>query len=156
MMLRDVPIGWGWEVYVEMYLAGIAVGAYLTAAILEFYGRGNSPIARAAHLISLPLILVATFLLVWKLERSERFWHMIIQSEQIPMPMFKWWAPISIGAWALMAFSAFTAVSFIDALIVRDWFRLGPWRPGRLLHGSLLGKIWMAGGAPLALFVSSA
>jgi formate-dependent nitrite reductase membrane component NrfD len=152
-MLREVPIGWDWQVYVEMFLAGIAAGAYLTAMVLELMGRGRSPIARTAHLIAMPLALVATMLLVAKLERPDRFWHMVIQSEMLPAPMLKWWAPISAGSWGLMAFSGLAFVSFVDALVARDWFGLGPWRPGRTLHGSILGKLLAIVAIPLTLFV---
>jgi formate-dependent nitrite reductase membrane component NrfD len=143
MMLREVPIGWNWEVYVEMFAAGIAAGAFLIAMILEIYGRGRSPIARVAHLITLPLIIVATALLVYKLERSERFWHMVIQSENIPLPMLKWWSPISIGSWGLMIFSAFATISFIDLAVSRGYIRLGPWNQNATLHGSKYG-FWFA------------
>jgi formate-dependent nitrite reductase membrane component NrfD len=154
-MLREVNIGWGWEVYVEMFLAGIAVGAFLIAMLLEFFGRGRSPIARTGHLVALPFALIATVLLIYKLERQERFWHMVIQSENIPLPMFKWWAPISLGTWGLMIFSAFATVSFIDAIIDRGWLRLGPWHRRRTLHGSTFGKIHAAAGIPVALFVGA-
>jgi formate-dependent nitrite reductase membrane component NrfD len=154
-MLRDVAIGWGWEVYIEMFLAGLAVGAFLIAMLLELFGRGRSPIARSGHIVTLPLVLIATGLLIYKLERQERFWHMVIQSENIPTPMFKWWAPISLGTWGLMIFSAFAAVSFIDAIIDRGWLRLGPWYRRRTLHGSLLGKLHALAAIPVALFVGA-
>jgi formate-dependent nitrite reductase membrane component NrfD len=154
MMLRDVSIGWGWEVYIEMFAAGIAAGVFLIAMIMEFYGRGRSPIARTAHIMALPLILVATALLIFKLERSERFWHMVIQSENIPWPMLKWWSPISIGSWGLMIFGALATISFLDALVDRGWYRVGPWYAGHTLHGSLLGKIFAVIGAISALFVA--
>jgi polysulfide reductase chain C len=154
MMLRDVPIGWEWEVYVEMFAAGIAAGAYTIAMILEFYGRGRSPTSRTAHFISLPLVLIATVLLILKLERSERFWHMVIQSENIPWPILKWWSPISFGAWALMIFSMFLTVSLIDAIIDRGWFRVGPWYAGHTIHGSPLGKVFAVFGLISALVVA--
>jgi formate-dependent nitrite reductase membrane component NrfD len=154
-MLREVPIGWGWEVYIEMFVAGIAVGAYLIAAFLEFTGRGRSPIARTAHFWTLPMVIVATLLLVYKLERSERFWHMVVQSENIPWPMFKWWAPISLGTWFLMIFSFFATISFIDAVFDRGWFKLGPWGDRFTLHGSLAGVIFMIPGALFALLVAA-
>lgn len=153
-MMREVGIGWGWEVYVEMFAAGIAAGAILIAMILELYGRGRSPIARAAHLMALPLVLLATFLLILKLERSERFWHMVIQSENIPWPILKWWSPISIGSWLLMGFSAVITISFIDALIDRGWFSVGRWRSGNTIHGSVLGKVVAVAGIIFALLVA--
>jgi formate-dependent nitrite reductase membrane component NrfD len=154
MILREVEIGWGWEVYVEMFAAGIAAGAFLIAMILEFYGRGRSPIARTAHIITVPLLLVATALLILKLERSERFWHMVIQSENIPLPMLKWWSPISIGAWGLMIFSGLATISLIDALIARGYFSVGPWRRDNTLHGSRLGLIFAIPAVLSALFVA--
>lgn len=153
-MLREVAIGWGWEVYVEMFVAGVAAGAYLTAMILELFGRGRSPIARAAHVIALPLALLGTALLIYKLERPDRFWHMALQSHRVPLPMVKWWSPISLGTWILGAFSLLAAVSFLDALVDRRWLALGPWRSGRTLHGSPLGWIWAIGGGLAALLLA--
>jgi formate-dependent nitrite reductase membrane component NrfD len=155
MMLREVPIGWGWEVYVEMFAAGIAAGAYLIAMLLELYGRGRSPIARSAHLMALPLVIIATILLVLKLERSERFWHMVIQSESIPWPMFKWWSPISFGAWFLMVFSAILTISFLDALVERGWFSVSKWRAGSTIHGSMLGRALAVPGIVFAMAVAA-
>jgi formate-dependent nitrite reductase membrane component NrfD len=154
MILREVEIGWGWEVYVEMFAAGVAAGAFLIAMLLEFYGRGRSPIARIAHIITVPLLLVATALLVLKLERSERFWHMVIQSENIPLPMIKWWSPISIGAWGLMIFSGLATISLIDALISRGYFSVGPWRSDNTLHGGRFGWIFAIPAVLAALFVA--
>jgi formate-dependent nitrite reductase membrane component NrfD len=154
MMLREVEIGWGWEVYVEMFAAGIAAGAFLIAMMLELYGRGRSPLARIAHFIALPLTLVATALLIYKLERPERFWHMVIQSENIPLPMLKWWSPISIGSWGLMIFSAFATISLIDAIIGRGHLSLGPWRSDNTLHGGRFGVIFAIPGGLAALFVA--
>jgi formate-dependent nitrite reductase membrane component NrfD len=154
MILREVEIGWGWEVYVEMFAAGLAAGAFLIAMLLEFYGRGRSPIARTAHIITVPLLLVATALLILKLERSERFWHMVIQSENIPLPMLKWWSPISIGAWGLMIFSGLATISLIDALIARGYFSVGPWRRDNTLHGGRFGWLFAIPATLSALFVA--
>jgi formate-dependent nitrite reductase membrane component NrfD len=154
MILREVEIGWGWEVYVEMFAAGVAAGAFLIAMILEFYGRGRSPIARIAHVITVPLLLVATALLILKLERSERFWHMVIQSENIPLPMLKWWSPISIGSWGLMIFSMLATISLVDAIIDRGYLRLGPWRSDNTLHGGRFGWIFAIPATLSALFVA--
>jgi formate-dependent nitrite reductase membrane component NrfD len=154
-MLRENPIGWNWEVYIEMFAVGIAAGAFLIAMLLEIFGRGRSPIARTAHLITPPLALLGTALLIYKLERSERFLHMIVQSENIPWPMLKWWSPISFGAWVLMGFSMIATISFIDALVDRSWFRLGPWRAGYTIHGSIAGKVLAVVGIILALLLGA-
>ncbi len=44
---RANEVHWDWLVYLEMFLAGIAAGAYVMAAILSLLGRGRSPLARA-------------------------------------------------------------------------------------------------------------
>lgn len=154
-MLRDNPIGWNWEVYMEMFVVGIAAGAYLIAMLLELFGRGRSPIARTAHLVAPPLALVGTALLIYKLERSERFLNMVVQSENIPWPMFKWWSPISFGSWLLMAFSVVATISFLDALIDRNWARIGPWYQDHTIHGSVIGKVVAVVGIVLALLLGA-
>ena len=143
---------WTWLVYLEMFTAGVAAGAYVAAAFLELSGRGRSPAARTAHLIAFPLMALAGTLLIFDLSRPERFWHMIVQSERF-LPMLKPWSPMSIGSWLLLLFSGVTFVSFVDALIARQVLRLGGWRYDRTLHGGPLGVAWSVLGAALALGV---
>src|SRR5438105_2144933 len=132
---------WDWLVYLEMFVAGIAAGAYMVAALLEWGGRGRSPLARSAHAIAFPLVALAGLLLAVDLSRPERFWHMVIQSNTM-LPMFKYWSPMSFGSVLLLLFGAITFVSFVDFLIGRGLFGLGPWRSETTLHGSVLGRIW--------------
>jgi len=42
---------------------------------------------------------------------------MLIQSERIPLPMLKYWAPMSLGSWVLALFSLFALVAFLDAMV---------------------------------------
>ncbi|MEP7105907.1 MAG: NrfD/PsrC family molybdoenzyme membrane anchor subunit, partial [Chloroflexota bacterium] len=56
---------------------------------------------------------------------------------------FKYWSPMSLGVWALGAYSAFAFVSFVEALVPRV---------GRLLAG-LPGRLVAAVGGVLGLFV---
>lgn len=147
---RTNVVHWTWLVYVEMFVAGVACGAYVAAAILELTGRGGSRAARTAHLIAFPLMAVAGLLLILDLYRPERFWHMVIMNQRL-LPMFKPWSPMSLGTWLLLLFSAFTFVSFVDALIARRLFRLGGWRYDRTLHGGPFGVAWSVVGALLGL-----
>src|SRR3954471_12008653 len=107
---------WTWLVYLEMLVAGIAAGAFVAASILELSGRGRSPVARTAHLIALPLMVLASPLLIADLSRPDRFWHMVIMSER-GLPMLKPWSAISMGTWLVMLFSGVCFISFVDALI---------------------------------------
>jgi formate-dependent nitrite reductase membrane component NrfD len=143
---------WTWLVYLEMFFAGIAAGAYVAATLLELSGRGRSPAARTAHLIAFPLMALAGSFLIFDLARPERFWHMIVQSERF-LPMLKPWSPMSMGSWLLLLFSGVTFVSFVDALIARRVFRLGGWGYDHTLHGGLLGVAWSVLGAVLAFGV---
>ena len=151
---RANPVEWGWLVYLEMFVAGVAAGAYATAALLEANGRGRSPVARTAHLLAFPLISVAGLLLLVDLGRPERFWHMIIASE-VFTPIIKPWSPISLGVWLLLVFGFWTFVSFVDALVARNRLTLWGWRADRTLHGSPVGLVWSLIGAVLAFFLGS-
>jgi formate-dependent nitrite reductase membrane component NrfD len=151
---RLTVVHWDWLVYLEMFLAGIAAGAYVTAAILAVRGRGDSPLARAAHLLAFPVMATAGLLLIVDLARPERFFHMLWQTKS-GLPMLKWWSPMSVGSWAVLLFNGFAFVSFLDALVANGWLRLGGWRPGRTLHGSALGTLWAIGGGVVAFFIAA-
>lgn len=151
---RANEVHWTWLVYLEMFVAGVAAGAYIAATLLELSGRGRSPAARTAHLLAFPLMALSGALLIFDLSRPERFWHMVIQAERL-LPMLKPWSPMSAGSWLILLFSGVTFVSFVDALVARRFFRLGGWRYDRTLHGGPLGTAWSAIGAALAIGVAT-
>jgi protein NrfD len=153
-MERLNAVHWDWLVWVEMFVAGVAAGAYVTAAILEVVGRGRSPLARAAHLLAFPLVCVASLLLILDLNRPERFWHMLLQSERL-LPVLKWWSPMSMGSWALFLFGGAAFVSFVDALIAAGRLRLGPWRRERTVHGTPLGLLVALAGGAAGFFIGA-
>lgn len=151
---RENPVEWTFWVWAEMFIAGVAAGAYLTAAILELTGRGGSRAARTAHLIAFPLISLGALLLVIDLNRPERFHHMLFQNNRFPLPAFKPWSPISFGTWILGAFAAVTFVSFVDALLAVTRRRLGGWGLS-FVHGGPLGVALAVAGGLLAIGVGS-
>jgi protein NrfD len=153
-VIRENSVHWDALVYLEMFIAGLAAGAYVTAALLELLGRGRSPVARTAHLISFPLMALAGILLIVDLDRPERFWHMIVMNQAF-LPMFKPWSVMSLGSWLVLLFPAFAFVSFVDAVIARRVFTMGGWRPDRTLHGTPLGLVWSIIGGLLALAVGA-
>ena len=98
----------GWEMSIVWYffLGGIAGGAYFTAAIADNAGsRRDQAVARVGYLLSLPLVAVCGVLLIADLGVPKRFMNMILH--------FKFWDPMSIGAWAVGIFGAFTFVSSV-------------------------------------------
>jgi protein NrfD len=98
----------GWEMSIIWYffLGGIAGGAYFTAAIADNFGsRRDHAVARVGYLLSLPLVAVCGILLIADLGVPKRFMNMMLH--------FKFWDPMSIGAWAVGVFGAFTFVSSV-------------------------------------------
>ncbi len=145
-----------WSVWVIIYfwLGGIAAGAYFTAALVQLIGGDcHRGIIRTAHLIAFPLVAICGILLIVDLYRPERFWHMIIQSERY-LPMFKWWSPMSVGAWALLIFGAFSFASFLNSL-----WELGIRLPFgnfmNALHHGWIGTIFNFLGSFFGFFIAS-
>jgi formate-dependent nitrite reductase membrane component NrfD len=98
----------GWELSIVWYffLGGIAGGAYFTAAIADNFGsRRDSGVARIGYLLSLPLVALCGLLLVIDLGVPSRFLNM--------MRVLKLTDPMSIGAWGVGIFGAFTFVSSV-------------------------------------------
>src|SRR5919197_4974940 len=96
----------GWEMMIVLYffLGGIAGGSYFTAAIADNFGnRRDSRVARTGYLLSLPLVGLCGLLLIADLGVPTRFLNML--------RVFKFWDPMSIGAWVVGVFGLFTFVS---------------------------------------------
>jgi formate-dependent nitrite reductase membrane component NrfD len=100
---------WGMIIVLYFYLGGIAGGAYFTAAIADIFGTERDVrVARIGYWLSLPLVLACGALLIADLGVPLRFLNML--------RMFKFWDPMSIGAWAVGIFGFFTFVSSMLSL----------------------------------------
>jgi protein NrfD len=107
---------WTWLIIIYFFLGGIAGGAAFLGGILDIWGaEADRPIARIAHLIAAPLITIGGLLLIFDLNRPERFWHNLFQSEN-GTPIFKWWSPISFGTWTISAFTVIAGIVFVGVL----------------------------------------
>ena len=98
----------GWEMMIVWYffLGGIAGGAYFTAAVADNFGSArDGRVARVGYLLSLPLVAICGVLLILDLGVPMRFLNM--------MRAFKFWDPMSIGAWELGVFGLFAFVSSV-------------------------------------------
>src|SRR5215470_4760332 len=125
---------WGWWIIAYFYLGGLAAGSYFLATTIELWGRDEDRLlARIGHFLAFPLVAICGVLLIIDLERTDRFWHMLFQSERVDQaladgwplggwgtmltaPMLKWWSPMSLGAWAIFLFGGFSFFSFIASL----------------------------------------
>lgn len=139
----QIPL-WEWWIVGYFFLGGIAGGAYFTAAVVELVGGPeDQPTARAGYFLAFPLSLACVLFLILDLGQPLRFWHMLVYSRTLlPDPVLD--APMSEGAYALLVFSLFAFVSFVDALINR-----------RRRSSGLLRKIFAIPGAILGLHLAS-
>jgi formate-dependent nitrite reductase membrane component NrfD len=81
---------------------------------------------RIAYISAFPLTVACAILLTIDLGQPLRFWHMLIDTTPGRGGVnFKYWSPISLGAWALLIFGAFSFLSFIEAMTAR--IRLPVW-----------------------------
>ena len=96
-----------WHLLIVWYffIGGIAGGAYFTAAIADNFGSDRDRgVFRIGYTLSLLLIGLCGILLILDLGTPSRFMNM--------MGAFKFWDPMSIGAWMLGVFGLF---AFLDA-----------------------------------------
>lgn len=144
---------WDWLAVGYFYLGGIAGGSYALAAMADLFGGGrHRAVARWGYRVTLPALLLGTVLLIVDLMRPERFWHMLLQSERGFVPIFKWWSPISVGAWALALFGGFALLSLLGSLASEG--RVVS-RRFAFLTESGLGRVLTTVGAALGFFVAA-
>jgi len=109
----SAPAHWHWLIVFYFFVGGLAGGSYFLAVVMDIFGGGrHRAAARLGYLIAFPAVVICGVLLTLDLHRPERFWHMLIQSATW-RPMFKGYSPMSIGAWALLAFGFFSLLSFL-------------------------------------------
>ena len=148
------PPLWEWYIVWYFFLGGLAGGAYLLGTLLRLIGDPRDEgVARLAFLIAFPAVAICPILLTLDLGHPVRFWHMLIDSRTWGLN-FKYWSPMSVGAWALLIFSFFVTVSFIDALAREGWTR----HPvARGIAGGLagaFGRLFTVVGSLFGLFVA--
>ena len=149
----SAPPEWGWLIVFYFFFGGLAGGSYFLAALIDLLGRREDrPLARLGYYIAFPCIAISGALLTLDLTRPLRFWHMLLESNTW-RPMFKYWSPMSIGSWALLAFGMFSLLSFLAALAEDKRI---PWPAfSRLRPPSPLGNVIAAIGGIAGFYVAS-
>jgi len=145
---------WEWYIVWYFFLGGIAGGAYVIGTLLRLFGSARDEgAARIAFLISFPTMVLCPILLTLDLGHPVRFWHMLIDSRTFSLN-FKYWSPMSVGAWMLFIFGAFATISFVEAATLRGWLRhpLAQRITGLLSGG--FGRLFMVVGALFGLFIT--
>jgi len=117
------PPQWEWYIVWYFFFGGLAGGAYLIGTLLRLAGdTRDEGVARLAFLVAFPAMVICPLLLTLDLGRPSRFWHMLIDSRTWG-PNFKYWSPMSVGAWALLLFGIFVTLSFIEVLFKEGYTR---------------------------------
>jgi formate-dependent nitrite reductase membrane component NrfD len=110
------PPHWRWLIVLYFFIGGIAGGCFFLAALVQVLGRpADRGLVRLGYYIAFIGVVVSGILLIVDLGRPDRFWHMMIQS-QTGRPMFKYWAPMSVGVWGLLVFGACTFLASLGGL----------------------------------------
>jgi protein NrfD len=131
---------WGWWIVLYFFVGGVTGGVYFAAAWLDLFGEhSDRATMRLGHLVAFPLLLVCAVFLVADLGQPLRFWHMIFQSENFPLPILKLYSPMSFGSALLGVFGLVSFASFVDAVLGK----------GRWLHAehNPIGKVLSVIGA---------
>jgi formate-dependent nitrite reductase membrane component NrfD len=129
---------WRWLIVLYFFIGGIAGGSFFLAALLDLFGTiQDRPIVRTGYYVAFLGAVVSGILLTVDLGHPERFWHMLIQSERV-LPMFKYWSPMSVGAWGLLLFSGLALLATLGALHEAGQMR---WTLLRPLHGGVIGSL---------------
>jgi len=148
------PPLWEWYIVWYFFLGGLAGGAYLIGTLLRLMGDPRDQgVSRLAFLVAFPAMVICPILLTLDLGHPARFWHMLVNSRTGALN-FKYWSPMSMGAWALLGFGLFATLSFIEALVQEGRLRHGLARGIADVMGGVLGRLFMVLGALFGLFVA--
>src|SRR5437660_4902228 len=141
---------WTWYILFYFLFAGLAGGAYVVATLLRLSGdpRDESA-ARIGFYVSLPATVICPILLTADLGVSwSRFWHMLVDVTPGETGInFKYWSPMSVGAWGLLVFGFFAFLSAAEAWLSD--------RRGSPLVPPFLNRVFNVVGAVLGIFIAS-
>jgi len=97
---------WGAPIWFDLWLAGMAGGAYLTGFLVDrLSGGANRQLFRLATYLGIPLAVIGVILLVADLGVPIRFWRLLTE--------FKVVTAMSMGTWILLAWVAIAVIMVI-------------------------------------------
>jgi protein NrfD len=146
---------WTWWIILYFFVGGIAGSAFFLASLLHLFGRpADRPLVRLGYYLAFAGAILSGLLLPIDLDRPERFWHMLIQSNT-GQPMFKPWVPMSVGAWGLLLFGLFAFLAALAAASEdRPNVRLLQSAPVRALRRRGPSAVTVVLGSILGLFIA--
>jgi formate-dependent nitrite reductase membrane component NrfD len=113
---------WGYQIWLYLWLAGMAAGAYFAAFLAERFGKHtDNRLLHTALYFGIPAAMIGVIFLLTDLSYPIRFWHLFV--------FFSFTSPMSIGSWLLVLWVT------ISMLIVFLWHTRNriPIKPG-ILH----------------------
>lgn len=148
------PPQWEWYIVWYFFLGGLAGGAYLIGTLLRLFGDSRDQrVSRLAFVVAFAALAICPILLTLDLGRPSRFWHMLVNSRTWALN-FKYWSPMSVGAWALLAFGLFATLSFLGVLVSDGRVQHRAARGFAAAMGGVLGTIVTVLGSLAGLFVA--
>jgi len=119
-------ITWGFPIYLYLWLAGMAAGAYFTAFLAERFGKHKDHrLLHIALYLGIPAAMVGVIFLLSDLSYPLRFWHLFV--------FFNLTSPMSIGSWLLILWMGM-GVLIIFFWLIRNRIRIKPERLERITN----------------------
>lgn len=150
------PPQWTWYILFYFFLAGLSGGSYVVATLLRLRGdSAQRAAARLGYYVAFLAFVVCPVLLTLDLGQPQRFWHMLVDTTPGQTAVsFKYWTPMSVGAWALVVYGAFVTVSFIGAIVGDRADRAGTGGGLARLFDGPVGTGWAVLGSLVGLFIA--
>ncbi|MFC2011283.1 NrfD/PsrC family molybdoenzyme membrane anchor subunit [Chloroflexota bacterium] len=99
-------MAWIAPIWIYLWLAGMAGGAYFAAFLAEhFTGASDRKLLKLATYVGVPLAVLGVLLLVVDLGSPLRFWHLFTQFDVM--------SPMSMGTWILLAWVGIAVIMVI-------------------------------------------
>lgn len=113
-------ITWGGPIWLYLWLAGMAGGAYFAAFLVDrFMGGTQKALLRLATYVGVPFAIIGVLLLIVDLGVPIRFWHLLVQFDVV--------SAMSLGTWILFVWVAAAVIMIflwnIGRFISVEWAR---------------------------------
>jgi hypothetical protein len=109
---------YGWAIIVYFFIGGIASASQFIATIADLFGsRADGKIVRAGRYLALIGALISPVLLILDLHNKAK-WHNMLR-------IYRSTSAMSVGAWALSLFGAFSGLVAVGQLLEDAGLKLG-------------------------------
>lgn len=142
---------WEWWILGYFVFGGLSGGSYAIATLIRLVGTdADQRLSRLAYIVSFLALIPCPIFLVLDLGQPLRFLNMLFDASAGGLS-FKYWSPMSVGAWALLFYGLFSFGSFLGALAEGGTRALSPF--AALVRGTL-GTIWGVIGTGFGFFIA--